>query len=129
MTPETFLAIASFALSLGGILPVFFLREQRKAVVLAMVIAALIGTTGATLIRLYKHEQLISRIQQEVINELGRETLTFDQLYIDLHYVPFPVLNEALFRAVEEKRVAHRIIEFQKDATIVPVRGYYVPSD
>jgi RsiW-degrading membrane proteinase PrsW (M82 family) len=126
MTPSTFLSIASFAISLGGLVPVFFLKNRTKDLALAVVVAALVGTTSVALFHAYQHEMMISRVKGEIIEELAYDTLIFDQIYLELHYVPLTVVSEALFQAVEEGIVEHQMIEFQKDARIVQVRGYYV---
>jgi hypothetical protein len=117
MSIETFLSTASFAISLGGLVPVFFFKDRRREVALAVIIAALVAMSGAPLFRAYQHDQL------------SHNTWTFDQLYEELHYVPFPVVNEALFRLVEKRMVGHRIIEFRgNDGSMLRVRGYYIVS-
>ncbi|MBW1739037.1 MAG: hypothetical protein JRJ69_16220 [Deltaproteobacteria bacterium] len=129
MTIETFLAIASFAISIGGLIPVFFLRDRQKELSLAVVIALLVATTGVVLYRHYQHEQLINRVENEIIGKLSHNTWTVDQLYQELHYVPFPVVNEALFRGVENGVIGHRVIEFRaSDGSFLHVRGYYAKS-
>ena len=60
---------------------------------------------------------------------LGVRVMTFDQLYQELLYRPFPVVNEALFRAVENGVIGHRVIEFHHDGSILAVRGYYLGSE
>lgn len=126
---ESFLTIVSFAISVGGLVPVLILKDRRKEVVLAVVIAALVATSGIALYRLHQHDELISRVQAEILATLSHNTLTFDQLYQELHYRPFPVVNEALFRAVEKGVIGHRVIEFQRDASMLAVRGYYIESE
>lgn len=128
MSIETFLSIASFAIAVGGLVPVFFFKNRRKEVALTVVVAALFVTSGVALYRLYQHEQLIGRVQAEILGTLSHDTLTFDQLYQELHYRPFPLVNEALFRAVENGVVGHRVIEFQREGMMLAVKGYYVES-
>lgn len=122
---ETFLAIASFAVSAGGLIAALFLKD-RKEVVLSIVIAALVATTGVALYQHYRQEQLVSQVQSEILGKLSHETLTFDQLYQELLYRPLPVVNEALFRAVERGVIGHRVIEFQRDGRTLAVRCYFV---
>jgi len=129
MSIETFLSIASFAISLGGLVPVFFLTDRRREVALAVVIAALVATSGAALYRNYQHDHLLGRVQEDIIAKLSHNTWTFDHLYEELHYVPFPVVNEALFRLVERRVVGHKIIEVRgSDGSMLRVRGYYIVS-
>ena len=63
---------------------------------------------------------------EEVIEELTQDPMTFDQLYQAVHYRPFPTVSEALFRAVEEKRIGHEMIELQVKGKPVMVRNYFV---
>ncbi len=126
MAIETFLAIASFSISLGGLVSVFVFKDRTKEIALSVIVAALLATTGITLYGRYQHERLISRVQDEIVSELSAGTLTFDQLFQGLHYVSFPIVSEALFRAVEGQIIQHQVIEFQKDGKTVVVRAYFV---
>lgn len=128
MSIEMFLSVANFAIAVGGLVPVFFFKRRRKEVALTVVVAALLVTSGLAFHRLHQHEQLIGRVQVEILTTLSHDTLTFDQLYQELHYRPFPLVNEALFRAVEKRVVGHRVIEFQREGVMLVVRGYYVQS-
>ena len=129
MSIEVFLSIAGFALSLGGLVSILFVEDRKKEVALAVVVAALVATSGVALYRLYQHDQLIGRVEEEIVSKLSHNTWTFDQIYEELHYVPFPVVNEALFRAVESGAIGHRLIEFRgSDGSLLQVRGYYLES-
>jgi NADH:ubiquinone oxidoreductase subunit 5 (subunit L)/multisubunit Na+/H+ antiporter MnhA subunit len=130
MAIGTFLAIASFAISVGGLIPVFFFKNRRKEVALAVVIALLVAMTGVALYRHHQYNQLISQVENEIIDKLSSNTWTFDQLYQELHYVPFQVVNEALFHAVEKGVIGYRLIEFRSttDGSTQQVRAYYVES-
>ena len=46
---EMFLSIASFAISVGGLVSIFAVKHRRKEVVFAIVVAALVATTGVAL--------------------------------------------------------------------------------
>jgi len=126
MSIELVLSIASFALSIGGLVPVLLLKERRKQVVLAIILAALIPSSGVTFFRLYQHETLINRIENEITNKLSYHTWTFDQLYHELHYVPYPIVSEALFNAVEDGMIGFRTIEFRTDDGMQQVKGYFL---
>lgn len=133
MTIETFLAIASFAISVGGLIPVFFFKNRRKEIALVVVIALLIATTGVAMYQHWQHNQVISRVEKEIIRiliEKKDNAWTFDQIYQKLHYVPFPVVNEALFHAVDKGVIRHRVIEFRNtiDNSRQLVRIYYMES-
>lgn len=126
MQLETFLSITSFSISLGGLVAVFVFKSGKKEVALSVIISALLATTGIMLYGSFQHERLISSVQNEIVSELSAGTLTFDQLFQELHYVSFPIVSEALFRAVEDQIIQHQMIEFQKDGKMVLVRSYFV---
>jgi hypothetical protein len=123
---EMFLSIASFAISVGGLVSIFAVKHRRKEVVFAIVVAALVATTGVALYQDYRQGQLITQVQSEILEKLSHETLTFDQLYQELLYRPLPVVNEALSRAIEKGEIGHRVIDFQKDGKTLAVRCYFV---
>jgi len=123
---ERFMTVASFAISVGGLCSVFTLKDRKKEFVLSVVVTFLVATSGVLLYQHYKQEHLIAQVQSEIFDTLSNRTLTFDQLYHELHFRPFPVVDEALFRAVEKKAIGHRVITFQKDGKILTVRCYFV---
>lgn len=124
---ETFLVIASFAISVGGLVSILMVKNHRKEVVLIIIIAVLAATSSVALYRLYQHDLLINRVENEIVAKLSHHTWTFDQIYEELHYVPFQVVNETLFRAVEKGTIGHQVIEFRNsDGSLLQTRGYYV---
>ena len=123
---EMFLSIASFAISVGGLVSVFAVKDRKKEIVLSVVVAALVATSGVALYQLYRQEQLVTQVQSEILAKLSHETLTFDQLYQELLYRPLPIVTEALFRAIEKGVIGHRVIEFLKDGKTLAVRCYFV---
>lgn len=130
MEIETFLSIASFAISVGGLVSVLIIKNHRKEIVLAVVVSALVVTSSFTLYRIHQHDQLISRVEREIIERLSYNTWTFDHIYEELHYVPFNVVNEALFLATEKGTINHKVIEFRNnDGTLLRTRGYYVKDN
>lgn len=128
MTIELVLSIASFALSIGGLVPVLLLKERKKQVILAIILSALIPTSGITFYALYQHESMINRVEKEIASRLAHHTWTFDQIYNELHYAPYPIVSEALFRAVEGGMIGHRVIEFRSEEGTLQVKGYFLQS-
>jgi hypothetical protein len=101
MAPETLLAIISFATSVGGLVPLLFLRDRLKQLGLAVVVALLIALTGVALCLHYEHEKTIDRVESEIIKKLAGHTWAFDQIYVQLSDEPSrPDASEALSRAV-----------------------------
>ncbi|MCP4367383.1 MAG: hypothetical protein GY797_04595 [Deltaproteobacteria bacterium] len=128
MNINIILSILSFSLSIGGIVPAIFLKNRKKEVVLAIIFSTLFVTTGVALFNHYQHERLIKNVQNEIVRTLSTRTMTFDQIFIELHYKSFSSVNEALFRAVDKGRIRHKMVDFQKDGSIVPVKGYFIGS-
>jgi len=131
MDIETFLAIASFAISVGGLILALSVDQRRKKVVLVVVvIVLLLAMSGATVYQHYQHNLLINRQEKEIIEKLNGNTWTFERLYQELFSPSFPVVNEALFRAVEKRVVRNRIIDVRvtDDGTMQPVRVYFLES-
>lgn len=130
MTLQTFLAIASFAMAVGGLFALFLptptATRGKKETVLAVVLAALLATTGMALYEHSQHAALLDQVEKEILEELTtRGPLTFDQLYQAVHYRAFPDVTDALFRAVEQKRIGHDMIELQVNGKPVIVRNYF----
>ncbi len=125
---ETYLSIAGFALSLGALLFAFVRKDRMRETVLVTVVAALTATSGIALLRHHQEEELVTRAQEEILSKLSNDALTFDQLYQELNFPPFPVVNEALFRAVERGAIGYRVVEFKRDGAMLAVRLYYVRS-
>lgn len=128
MTIELVLSITSFALSIGGLVPVLLLKERRKQVVLAIILAALIPASGITFYHLYQYESLINRVEKEIASKLSHHTWTFDQIYHELHYVSYPIVSEALFRAVEGGMIGHKVIEFRSAEGMQQVKSYFLEA-
>ncbi|MDD5719566.1 MAG: hypothetical protein PHQ53_07760 [Candidatus Krumholzibacteria bacterium] len=128
MSINTFLAIASFALSIGGLLSSLFFKERKKEIAVVVVVTALVVTTGIALLRNHQEQQLIVRVQEEALAVLSSDALTFDEIYQRLHFRPFSVVNEAMFRSVERGTVGHRLVEFHQGGKITTVRLYFAES-
>lgn len=126
MTIELILSIASFALSIGGLVPVLIGQPTRSRVVIALIFAALLSTTGIVLYREYYHEHRVSSIMAEIERKLDKSTWTYDQIHEAVHFQPPQITREALFRLVEEGRVVDKQEMFIKDGAEWKVRAYYV---
>jgi hypothetical protein len=122
-----FLSIASFAISAGGLYSLIK-GKIKKDIVFAIIAAVLVTTSFAAIIELWMRYRQINIVQSEIISELSNQSLTFDQIYQELLFRPFNEVNEALFRGVEEKKIGHRILEFNNEGEMVSVRVYFVIS-
>jgi hypothetical protein len=130
MTIETFLTIASFAISVGGFIVIYLYEYPRKKwIAIGVVIALLSSTTGYTLYQSYQHNRLIDQVEKEIIITMSHKNLTFDQLYAELPFVPFQVLNEALFGAIERGVIGQSVSVVRiNDGPMQQVRVYFVVS-
>ncbi len=122
-----FLSIASFALALGGLVPIFLLKEQKKIVALTVIVSTLLVTTGAVLFRVLQHEKLIISVQTEIRTELSGKSKTLDQLDQDLpNHIEYADVVEALFRGLDEESLGQKTIYFVRDGESIPVKVYFL---
>lgn len=83
---ETFLSIASFSISVGGLVAVFVAKDdKKKVIVLSVIVAAIVVTSGTSLYSSYQHKKHVDRIQEEIVKILSSEALTFDDLYQNIY--------------------------------------------
>lgn len=124
---EIFLNIASFSISVGGLIAVFVVKDnKRKAIVFGAVVAALIATSGIALYLSYQHEKYMDRIQEEMIKILSSEAITFDDLYQNIFPpVSHELLREALYDGIEEGLIGYRPIRMQSNGKTMSVKVFY----
>lgn len=125
---DNYLGIASLAISVGGLVPVFFLRDRRKEVSLAVVVAAMVCLSASLVYEQASHVRSVDKVSADVREQLRPDIQTFDQLYESLHYVEFALLNESLQRLVDSGVVDHRVLKLRgDDGRDYRVKGYFVP--
>ena len=126
MSIELMLTIISFAISIGGLVPVFT-KKEKKAIIYAMVISALIAVSAISLWATYQHNKNISEVEEEIIKKISNKTLTFDQIYEEVYFKSFSLVNEALFNGVKEQSIGDSLISLRgDDNSMIKVRVYYV---
>jgi hypothetical protein len=124
---DSLLGIASFAISIGGLLPLFFLKERRRRSALLIVMILLIIATGGTVYGYYQRAREIARVEAQIIDDLMDRKLTFDQISADLVFHNSPIVNLALERALEAGRIGERLTVVRSpDGEMLQVRVYYV---
>ncbi len=133
MNIDMILSIMSFSLSIGGAIPALLIKDWRKKVVLPTIFLTLSVTTGIVLLNYCQHERLIEKIQNNIVKTLSAETMMFDQIFEELHYECSPPVNEdllkeALYRAVDGGVINHKRVEFQKNGSIISVKGYFIET-
>lgn len=97
-------------------------------IALTVVFVILAATAGVAFYQHYQHNQLVYRVEKEIIEKLNGKTLTFDQLYQELRFRSFQLVNEALFHAVERGAIRDRIMLVLVNDLMQQVRVYYVDS-
>lgn len=124
---ELFISIASFSISVGGLVAVIVVKDdKKKEIVFSVVVATIIVLSGVTLYSSYQHEKQIDRIQEEIIKNLPPEGLTFDDLYMNIYPpVSHELLREALYTGIEERSIGYRSMRLQSNGKIMSVKVFY----
>ena len=123
---EMFLYIASFSISVGGLVAVFVVKGGKKEIVLSVVVASLVATSGITLYSSYQHEKNVDRVQEEIVKILSSEAITFDDLYQNIFPpVPHELLREALYDGIEEGAIGYQPMRLQSTGKIMSIKVFY----
>lgn len=129
MALDTVLSIASLAIAIGGLVPVFRLEDRRKAVVLGVAISALVLLSSVGLYRSVQHQAEIRYVSGEVTKALSKGPRTIDQLEQSIHHVNFANLLEAVDNLVRLGKIQYEITELhdtQRNSYSVGV--YFIPT-
>ena len=125
MTTDTILSPMGLAISAGGLVAAGLRRE----IVFAIIASGLIATTGTVSWRLYQQEREISRVQTEIITKLSSNAWTLDRIYTEVHFLPYKVVHEALFQAVENGTIHDKEMECTvSDGSVLSTKVYYVEA-
>lgn len=123
---EIFLSIASFSISVGGLIALFVVRGSKKEIVFGVIAAALVATSGTILYSSYRHSMYVDRVQVEMVRILSSEEMTFDDLYQNIYPpVPHEVLRESLYGAIEDGMIGYRPMRLQANGKIISVKMFY----
>ena len=125
MTIDTILSLMSLAISVGGLVAAGLRRET----IFAIIAAGLIITTGTVSWRLYQQEREIWRAQNEIITKLASNAWTLDRIYTEVHFLPYKVIHEALFQAVDSGAIHDKEMECTvNDGSVLSTKVYYVAT-
>lgn len=109
---EKYLAAISLAISVGSFFAVLIAKGEKKKVLVAIVaLVALIVISTLTYIDVQRHDHHIKYVSGEIIEILGTNSKTFDQLYEELYFTSVSDLNEALGILITNGNVGHKILE------------------
>lgn len=126
MSLQALMDVVGLALAIGGVVELLRGREKRRRVVVVVVLSALAVLSAAAIVDSYVHRRKVEEAQARVVGVLGTDAKTIDDIYAELRYTNFPLMNEALDSLVSRGVVGDRVLEL-KDGTGVNrrVRVYY----
>jgi len=123
---ETFLSIASFSSSVGGLVAAFVIKGKKKEIVLGVVVAALVTTSGSTLYSSYQHTKDIDRIKVKIVEIILLEAITFDDIYQNIYPpVAHEILREALYDGLEDGTIGYRPMRLQSNGKMMSLKVFY----
>jgi hypothetical protein len=123
---DTILNVIGLIISIGGLIT----ARVKRQTVFFIVAAALVLTTATALLTEYAHQREIAHIQGIIKNKLSGNRWTFERIYSEVHFVPYPLLREALFLAVDSGKIGDNPTECSvNDGSILSTRVYYVNPD
>jgi hypothetical protein len=124
---ELLIPIANFSVSVGGLVAFFVTEDiKKKELVISAVLSTIVVISLATGYSYYRHIKQIDRIQEEIINNLPPEGLTFDDLYINIFPpVSHELLREALYTGIEGRLIGYRSMHLQSNGRIMSVKVFY----
>lgn len=124
---DTVLAVIGLALSVGGFVPIFFMHERKKEIAIAVVLATLLSISGIAVVRSYQHGADLKRAESSIVQKLGVEAKSFDQLYAEIKFCTLSTLNEALDNLVRNNIVGYRVKElYDENRKPLLVTVYFV---
>src|SRR2546426_7698536 len=123
---DDLLSALAFAVSVGGLVPFFVIKEdRRKELAIIIVVSLLIALTAIMVVRNHEHASEVREIQNEIVGTLSGNRS--DQLYKQLHFPHRDVFFEALSAAVDQRRIQQAVVQVRiDDSPPVDVRLYWV---
>jgi hypothetical protein len=125
---DALLSALTLAISVGGLVPIFIIKEdRRKELAIVIVVSLLIALTAVRAVRSHQHTSEVREIQNEIVETLSGNRWTSDQLYKQLHFPHRDAFFEALSGAVDQGRIQQAVVEVRiDDGQPVDVRLYWV---
>jgi hypothetical protein len=125
---DAWLSASALAISVGGLVPIFIIKEdRRKELVIVIVVSLLIALTAVMAVRNHEHLSEVREIENEIVGTLPSNRWTSDQLYKQLNFPHRDVFFEALSVAIDQRRVRQAVVQVRiEDSPPVDVRIYWV---
>src|SRR5205809_4251601 len=109
---DDLLSALAFAVSVGGLVPFFVIKEdRRKELAIIIVVSLLIALTAIMVVRNHEHASEVREIQNEIVGTLSGNRWTSDQLYKQLHFPHRDVFFESLSAAVDQRRIQQAVVQ------------------
>ncbi len=127
MPIEKILQLLSFALGFAGFVGSLVpKRSSRTAssmtrssvVVLLTCLVAFVATGSASIWQSHQRSAHLQGVSEEMLQILGNEAKSIDQLHEGLAFEDLGTVSEALALLVKSKKVGHRVVDVQDDANL-----------
>lgn len=127
---DTILAILSFAVAIGGFYPVFRLQDNRKKIIISMILAVLVVTSVLAFVRINQHKRNVEFVSGVIIEKIGTSSVTIDQLSEGLFNIEYAIMNEALDDLIKKRIVGYKTFEVHDDnGKSFHVKGFYLKTE
>ena len=126
---DALLEAAGFAMSLGGLWPWLRRTGRGRSLGLLIVSTTLLVLSGRALYQRWDEKRDQDQMVLAIVNVVGGNLLTLEDIDEGLHFAPFDRINEALFVAVERGLLNHKVVPTTNPAgEYVSVRYYFRPG-
>jgi hypothetical protein len=125
---DTWVSAAALAVSAGGLIPIFIIKEdRRKELAIVLVVSLLMALTAVMALRNHEHASEVRAIENDIVGALSGNRWTSEQLYKQLHFPLRDAFFEALAGAVDQHRIQQAVVQVRiEDTPAVDVRLYWV---
>jgi hypothetical protein len=125
---DDWISALTLAIAVGGLVPIFIIKEdRRRELTIVVMVSLLFALTAIRAVRNYEHVSAVREIQNDIVGTLAGNRWTSDQLYKQLHFPQRDVFFEALTATVDQGRVQQAVVPVRiDDGPPVDVRLYWV---
>jgi hypothetical protein len=108
MSLDTILAIAGLAISIGGLVPLFFPQGRLREITLATIISALVLLSAVGAWREFERQAELGYLSNEVMKLLADKSRTIYQIEKELHHPSYPLLLETIDNLVHSGKIKYK---------------------
>lgn len=123
---DKYLAILGTGLGIAGVIPIFYEGPRRKLFTLgAGVLSLLLFLLYYHITELREAEEAVGVAKNDIVKQLGKSQMTFEQLNDAGYYRDWDSMNRAIDSLVAEQKISDEKIEaFDKSGNRYVVRVY-----